>query len=139
MVRTVVLLCGPPGAGKTTAARASGLTVYDRDEYDSERSFTAALYVLALDPDAQAVVIRWAPSSEDRARTASLVRATHVLLVVADRDELARRIARRGRADSMRTLAALNRWFGRHDRTDGVQEFAGWSFLQAGPPASRSW
>ena len=139
MVRTVVLLCGPPGAGKTTTAKASGLDVYDRDEYLSEREFTAAITALQFNPDARAVVIRWGPSSTDRARTAQQIGATHARLLVEDRMVLAERITKRGRADATRTLAALNRWFGQHDRDDGVQAFTSWAEVLGSTPASRRW
>ena len=73
MARLVVLLFGPAGAGKTTAARSSGLTVFDRDDekWSGERQFTQALRRLALDPSARAVVIRSGATSS--ARTVSIV------------------------------------------------------------------
>lgn len=126
MERTVIVLCGPPGAGKTTAARTSGLAVYDRDDYPDERAFLSDVSSLAQDPDAQAVVIRWAPSSHDRERIASQAGATHVYLMVEDRDTLARRINQRGRADRVGTLAALKTWFAQYDRDDDVTMFKGW-------------
>lgn len=55
--RVVVLLCGPPGAGKTTIARqAPGLTIYDRDDplWDNDTDFTAALTRLGRTPTAGA-------------------------------------------------------------------------------------
>jgi len=58
--REVVLICGPPGAGKSTYARSTGLKVYDRDDpqWTSERQFRQALERLRRDPSAQAAVIR---------------------------------------------------------------------------------
>ena len=140
MDRTVVVLCGPPGAGKTTTAHASGLHVYDRDDrqWTSDAHFRAALDDLGRDPDARAVVIRWAPTSADRARLARQVQATHVWVITVDRDELARRITRRGRADATRTLAGLDRWLKAHERADGVADFPGWGAI--GPAkTSREW
>jgi ribose 1,5-bisphosphokinase PhnN len=128
-MRTVVLLCGPTGAGKTTLARESGLTVYDRDDpqWLSERHFTAALECIATDSHARAVVIRSGATSSARARAARLVRATHTFVVTAaDRDELARRIRQRARGDEGRTSASLDRWFDRFDDDDHVLSFASW-------------
>lgn len=133
--RLVVLLCGPAGAGKTTTARQSGLTVYDRDDphWTSERQFTDALAALGRDPHARAVVIRTAPSSTARAKAAELCGATHTYLLLADPAELGRRIARRGRSDKAATLASIGAWFDRHDRDDDVQDWPGWSALGIAP------
>ena len=133
--RIVVLLCGPPGAGKTTAASKSDLDVYDFDDprwEHSNRRFNRALHELSSDDTAHAVVIRWCPRSTDRARVARQVSATHVWVMTGNRRELATRIVRRNRADRDRTLAALDGWFRQFDRLDGVEEFPGWSALD--PP-----
>lgn len=124
-----MLLCGPPGAGKSTAALASGLQVFDRDEprWSSEREFTAALEELAGDRGARAVVIRSGASSSARAKAARLIEATHVFVILAPRGVLLDRVRQRGRADRVRTLAGVDRWLGRFDRDDGVRDFPGWA------------
>lgn len=126
--RLVVLLCGPPGAGKTTAARASGLRVFDRDdpEWSGEAEFAAAIEALRFEPGARAVVIRSGATSSARARAAELVGATHTYLLLEPREVLMRRVARRDRADRVRTTAGVVRWLGRCDRRDGVEDFPGW-------------
>ena len=134
--RLVVVLCGPPGAGKTTAARASGLDVYDRDNYSGEQEFSAALDAVRSDESARAVVIRWAPSSKDRARIVEQVAATHCYLVTTDPATLRRRIVRRGRSDATQTLAGLATWQVAHDRADMVQPFPGWPAVLG---ARRDW
>lgn len=133
-MRTVVLLCGPAGAGKTTAARESGLEVFDRDDahWESERHFRAALRNLAADSTARAVVIRAGATSAARAQAAAMIRATHTFMVVQDRQECARRIQRRGRSDVVGTLSSLKKWFSTHDRDDGVRDFPGWGALDVG-------
>ena len=51
-MRRVVLICGPPGAGKTTLAKTLDLTVYDIDDPDwiSEAQFRRAIASLAAHP-----------------------------------------------------------------------------------------
>lgn len=134
MTRRVVLLCGPPGAGKTTAARESGLTVFDRDDpqWGGEKDFTTELRRLAMKRDAQAVVIRSGATSTARARAAKMIGATHTFVILGDRAELAKRIVYRNRADWVRTLASLDKWFESFDRDDGALDFPGWQ-LAFGP------
>jgi adenylate kinase family enzyme len=133
VARMVVVLCGPAGAGKTTAARQSGLTVYDRDdpEWTSEKQFTTRLADLARDPDAQAVVIRSGATSSARAKAAALVGATHVFLLLETPTELARRVRERGRADKVAGLTSIKGWFDHFDRNDNTPDFPSWSAVMA--------
>lgn len=129
--RLVVVLCGPPGAGKTTAARSSGLEVFDRDDpqWSGESDFRQALAELARDRTARAVVIRSGATSSARAKAAQLVNATHVFVLLADEAELKRRVRARGRADLVTGIASVPRWLTSFDRIDGVSDFPGWDSL----------
>jgi shikimate kinase len=146
MERIVVVLCGPAGAGKTTAAHQSGLIVYDRDdpEWTGEKHFKQRIAELAHDPYAQAVVIRQGATSTARAAARALVGATHIYLLEAPIAELKRRIAHRDRADKIHGIASLNRWVECFDRNDGVENFPGWGSISSTPTdplgvTSRTW
>lgn len=142
-MRRVVVLCGPPGAGKTTAARASGLPVFDRDDpgWESEAAFCRALEPLARDPRASAVVIRSGASSSARSKAVGLVAATHVFLLMPDASTCAARVRQRDRRDRHTGLAAIGSWFERFDHRDGVPLFPGWDpvFGRVAPSTSREW
>lgn len=100
--RQVVLICGPPGAGKTTLAHTLGLTVYDLDDEQwsgSDPLFRAGLVKVREDPHARAAVIRTGATISARKRGAANCGATQVIVVETPLSVCVERIKQRGRVD----------------------------------------
>lgn len=140
--RLVVVLCGPPGSGKTTIARQSGLDVYDQDDlqWTSVKAFNEALAALRTTPTARAVVTRFCATSSARHKAASLVGATHVYLIDPGQDTCIGRVKGRGRDAWRGEVQGVLRWYTTHDLADRVRLFPGWADLDppsAPPPPPR--
>lgn len=119
MPREVVLVFGPPGAGKSTLARSMGLRVFDRDDpqWTSEAQFSRAIERLRRDPDAQAAVIRSGATRSARRRAARLVGATRTVMLLEPEPVCLRRIRQRKRPSPplRHQIAALETWFRRYE------------------------
>lgn len=118
-MRTVILLTGPPGAGKTTWARATGLTHHSWETYPSEKQFKAALRAIAEDPGAQTVVERCAPTAGERITLAMLCRATHIFIMPTPPAECHSRIEERDRPAKGAEHKAVQLWWARFENHPG--------------------
>lgn len=111
--RQVLLICGPPGSGKTTLAHSLGLKVYDRDDkcWRNEPHFVSAISHLGSDLDAQAAVIRCGAGAQSRSKTANLIKPTEVRILEVDAETCIRRVRERSRGNVDRDIAAVRKWW----------------------------
>lgn len=131
--RIVVVLFGPPGAGKTTIAHQSGLTIYDRDDAiwaaGGEQAFRQALDTLGHNPTARAIAIRSGATSNARRTTIRQTNATHAYLVLADPAQCHQQARHRRRADVRHSHGAIEKWFATFDHHDGMPTWPGWDLI----------
>lgn len=127
-MRHVVLVTGPPCAGKTTFVRANaaaGHLIVDRDELaGSERSMAMQMQRVANMSTGSAWVIRCVPDPLDRAGLAARIRADETLVLLPDAHTLTTRAMARPHARG--AVAAVRKWLAAYSPHEGDTLLTDW-------------
>lgn len=121
--RRVVLICGPPGSGKTTYAHTLDLEVYDKDDppwTGDEAAFRRSIQPIATDPAARAAVIRSGATRSARRKAAAVICATETVILDVDPGTCIQRITQRGRPHIRAQIAGVKAWWDKHEPEDAI-------------------
>lgn len=134
--RRVVLICGPPGAGKTTYAHALGLHVYDLDDEQwqgNDSLFRAELIKVRENTAAQAAVIRTGATLSARRKAVSNCGATEVVVIDTPFAECVRRIKQRGRTEPPISfqVGGARQWWDKYEPGEVETHFASHTFRRS--------
>ena len=115
MGRRVVLIVGPPGAGKTTLAttmaEAEDLQHIEREDYEDDDQYKREAHRLAHEPDAQLITIRCCITMEEQAEWVGRIDPTETIIVDTPEREAIHRCKMRGRANWRSEVVAVRRWW----------------------------
>ena len=131
-MRTVHVVYGPPGAGKSTHARAvadrTGAIVYDADDWPDRSAYARALDALGRDPTACAVVVACGTTHTSRTALQARVRSTAVTTIALPLADCIARIRARARTTPPidGQIAAARRWWAQHDPHESTTHSRTW-------------
>lgn len=129
-MRQVVLVTGPPCAGKTTWVRAHAGPddlVLDRDAITHphpEREFRRSVDRIVRSTIGAAWVVRSVPRRADREALAARLRADRVVLLLPDLDALLDRA--KHRPNPTREISAVRTWLSRYEPSPGDEVLTSW-------------
>jgi 5-methylcytosine-specific restriction protein A len=109
--RTVILIVGPAGSGKTTLAKTLGLRHLEREQHHSDQQFTDAASRAAHAPGARIVVVRACPTPADQEYWRAMLNATRVIVMPTSEAECMRRCRQRARPGWQGEIASVRAWF----------------------------